>query len=78
MGVRDTSEERIPRKLKVDERLQARLWPAIEGRRPFRCFKDVLADYSAEREWWFRFKDNRIRARMLEWLEDEGIELVGE
>jgi len=62
----------------TDERLQARLWQAIDGRRPFRRFKDVLADYPNEREQWFRFEDDRIRQRVLEWLEDEGIELIQE
>jgi len=62
----------------TNERLQARLWQAIDGRRPFRRFKDVLADYPNEREQWFRFEDDRIRQRVLEWLEDEGIELIQE
>lgn len=60
----------------TDERLQARLWQAIDGRRPFRRFKDVLADYPRERERWFDFEDDRIRERVIEWLENEGIELV--
>ncbi|MBI3458595.1 MAG: hypothetical protein HY002_22710 [Candidatus Rokubacteria bacterium] len=35
------------------------LWPALRaalGRsRPFRCFKDALADHPREREQWFAF-----------------------
>ena len=61
-----------------NERLRARLRQAGGGRRPFRRFKDVLADDPRERERWFRFKDNRIRERMLAWLEDERIELIDE
>lgn len=60
------------------ERLQDRLWQAIDGKRPFRRFKDVLAGYPKERERWFRFKDGRIRERVLEWLEGEGIEPVSD
>ncbi len=61
-----------------NERLKARLWQAIDGGRPFRRFKDVLADYPRERERWFGFEDDRITERVIEWLEDEGIELIQE
>jgi len=61
-----------------DEHLVELLEVAINGKGAFRRFKDVLANYPAERERWFHFKDNRIRERMLEWLKDEGIELIGE
>jgi hypothetical protein len=62
----------------TEERLRARLWQAIDGRHPFRRFKDVLADYPSERERWFDFQDVRIGERVIEWLEDEGIELIPE
>jgi hypothetical protein len=61
-----------------DEHLVELLEVAINGKGAFRRFKDVLANYPAERERWFHFKDNRIRERVLEWLKDEGIELIGE
>jgi len=61
-----------------NQRLQERLWQAISGRHPFRQFKDVLADNPTEGERWFRFKDSRVRERVLEWLEEEGIEPIGE
>ncbi len=61
-----------------DQRLQARLWQAIEGRHPFRRFKDVLAYSAADQDRWFSFKDNRIRERVLEWLKEEGIQPVNE
>lgn len=54
-------------------RLQERLERAISGRGAFRYFKDVLLDYPAERERWFRFKQERLHQRMLEWLEAQGI-----
>ncbi len=36
----------------------------------------MLADYSRERERWFEFKDDRMRQRILDWLESEGIEAI--
>jgi hypothetical protein len=54
-------------------RLQERLERAISGRGAFRYFKDVLLDYPAERERWFQFKQERLRQRILDWLEAMGI-----
>lgn len=59
-----------------DLALRKLLSVAIDGRGAFRRFKDVLLDYPEERQRWFTFKDARMRERMLDWLEDEGIELV--
>jgi len=53
--------------------LQERLERAISGRGAFRYFKDVLLDYSAERERWFQFKQVHLHQRMLDWLEAQGI-----
>jgi hypothetical protein len=55
-------------------RLQARLERAISGRGAFRYFKDVLMDYPRERERWFRFQDDRMHQRVIDWLNDENIE----
>lgn len=57
-------------------RLANLLWKAIEGRRPFRAFKDVLLDYPGEREQWFAFKRARVHARIREWLAEEGVAVV--
>jgi hypothetical protein len=59
-----------------DERLQDRLWRAIQGRGAFRCFKDTLAYYPRERERWFEFTDNLQQQRVLDWLASEGIEPI--
>lgn len=59
-----------------DPSLQERLWSAIDGRGAFRRFKDVLLGYPEERERWFAFRNDRVLERVLEWLEDEGIEPV--
>lgn len=54
-------------------RLRERLERAISGQGAFRYFKDVLLDYPAERERWFRFKQGRLQQRIFEWLEEHGI-----
>jgi hypothetical protein len=61
-----------------DEHLAELLEVAINGKGAFRRFKDVLARYPEERERWFRFKDERMEERALEWLDDIGISLVKE
>jgi hypothetical protein len=58
----------------TNARLRERLDHAISGKGAFRRFKDVLAVHKSERERWFTFERDRLRARILEWLEDEGIE----
>jgi len=57
-----------------DARLRDRLEVALDGRGAFRRLKNVLLDFPAERERWFRFRDARVREAMLEWLAEEGIE----
>lgn len=57
-----------------DEQLRNRLCRAIGGRGAFRMFKDTLTDYPEERERWFKFKDDRLRKRALDWLESLDIE----
>lgn len=59
-----------------DEGLQDTLSDAIRGRGAFRRFKDALGYFPRERERWFKFKDERVRAYMLDWLKAEGIEIV--
>jgi hypothetical protein len=54
-------------------RTQAFLNDAISGRSPFFNFKNALMNYPAEREHWFKFQNDRIHQRMLDWLESEEI-----
>jgi len=61
-----------------DEHLAELLEVAIDGKGAFRRFKDVLARYPDERERWFRFKDERMQQRALEWLDDIGISPIEE
>jgi hypothetical protein len=57
-----------------DDHLRELLEVAIRGRGAFGRFKDVLARYPEAPERWFEFKDDRLRQRMLAWLDSEGIE----
>jgi len=57
-------------------RLRNTLVQAISGKGAFRRFKDTLAYHERERERWFAFKRDRLRARMLAALAAEGIEIT--
>ncbi|TRZ89490.1 MAG: hypothetical protein D4R88_05410 [Methanosarcinales archaeon] len=59
-----------------DRNLKEKLNIAISGKGAFRRFKDVLNSYPKERERWFKFKDDKIKERVNEWLEEEGIEII--
>ena len=61
-----------------DEHLVELLEVAINGKGAFRRFKDVLLNYPEERERWFKFKDERMEERALEWLEDIDVTLSEE
>jgi hypothetical protein len=58
-----------------DKQLQGLLWAALDGKGAFRRFKDVLLRFPETREAWFAFREKRERDHIIEWLEDEGIEL---
>jgi len=47
---------------------------ALDGRRPFRVFKDALFDYPPVRERWFRFHHERVLEEVRLWLETEGVD----
>ena len=59
-----------------NEHLAELLDVAINGKGAFRRFKDVLLSYPEERERWFKFKDERMEERALEWLDDIGISIA--
>lgn len=48
---------------------------ALNGRRPFRRFKDALHDLPSLRDAWHRFHGRRMVEYASEWLRSEGIEL---
>jgi hypothetical protein len=47
---------------------------ALNGRSPFRVFKNTLASYPERREDWFRYRDEAYAAYAVHWFEAEGIE----
>jgi len=59
-----------------DEHLAELLEVAINGKGAFRRFKEVLARYPEQEERWFRFKDDRMQERALEWLDDINVTLA--
>lgn len=61
-----------------DRRLRERLADAIDGRGAFSRFRHTLGQHPGERERWFAFKEQRMRQRVLDWLESEGIALLDE
>lgn len=59
-----------------DGELRDKLARSIDGKGAFRRFKDVLMSYPVERERWFAFRSDRLRACMEAWLQAHGIEPV--
>ena len=58
-----------------DEHLAELLHVAVNGKGAFRRFKDVFERYPEERERWSHFKDDKLKQRALEWLENIGVNL---
>jgi predicted nucleotidyltransferase len=57
-----------------DDRLYNRLLEATQGRGAFGRFKAILGQHLAEHQRWHAFQENLQRERILEWLEEVGIE----
>ena len=49
---------------------------ALRMRKPFRCFKDTLADFGDVRDAWFEFHNTRIERLAHEFLKGEGLDYV--
>ena len=49
---------------------------ALQQKHPFRRFKDVLLNYPAVREDWFRFHEQAFMKIIQEWLDDYGVEVT--
>jgi Uncharacterised protein family (UPF0158) len=56
--------------------LRQKLVSSIDGKGAFRRFKDVLMAFPVERERWFTFRSERLRAAMQGWLEAHSLESV--
>ncbi len=51
-----------------------RLWRALEGRKPFRQFKDTLETLGDVRDQWFVFEEKTYTVFAERWLEEEEID----
>jgi hypothetical protein len=60
----------------TEPELRSRLVAAIDGKGAFRRFKDVLMAFPADRERWFQFRTERLRACMEAWLQAHNVEAV--
>jgi len=58
-----------------DARLRSRLESVLHGKGAFRRFKDTLREFPEVEEKWFRFKAEKDKADVKDWLESIGIEL---
>ena len=56
-----------------DSKAREYLADALQRRRPFRSFKDVLFQYPDLREQWFQFHTQEFTQLAKEWLHDESI-----
>lgn len=59
-----------------DGNLKDKLWIALNGKGAFRRFKNVLLSYPEKREEWFKFQNKSLEKRVMEWLEENEIEIV--
>lgn len=73
----DTSEDYATMEAFIETvqnaQLQERLWDAIDGRGAFGRFKSVVGRDESELRRWYAYRDERLRKRIHEWLEAEGI-----
>lgn len=58
-----------------DADLAEQLRRALEGKRPFRRFKDALASHPDERDRFHRHHRDRVWEEMRAWIEENGIQL---
>ena len=56
-----------------DSRLARTLGQALQQRKPFRSFKDALAEHPAQREAWFAFERQAMEVIARRWCIDHGI-----
>jgi len=59
-----------------DERARERLADALDRPKPFRRFKDALAELGSVRERWFSFERERHQELASRWLESIGVKPI--
>lgn len=58
-----------------DQRVQGELYLALDGRGVFQRFKNTLRDYPNVEKQWFKFKADRDKEEVKDWLESIRIKL---
>ena len=59
-----------------DELLREKLNIALDGKGAFRRFKNVIGDYPDYEKEWFKFRDERLNKKVVEWLNSIGVEPI--
>ncbi|HAJ33678.1 MAG TPA: hypothetical protein DCK79_09995 [Candidatus Atribacteria bacterium] len=59
-----------------DELLREKLSIALDGKGAFRRFKNVVGDYPDYEKEWFKFRDERMNKKVIEWLNSIGVESI--
>lgn len=60
-----------------NEEIKNKLYRALNGKGAFSRFKKEIA-YLGIREKWFAFRDERLKGKVKQWLEDNEIEYIDE
>lgn len=60
-----------------NEEIRNKLYKALNGKGAFSRFKNEIA-YLGVREKWFSFRDERMKEKVKQWLEDNEIEYIDE
>lgn len=57
----------------TEEPSKSRMEAAINGKGAFRRFKDILLTMPEERRRWFECRDQMMRRRIVEWVQEHGL-----
>jgi hypothetical protein len=55
-----------------NKKIRDDLHRALDGRSPFRAFKDKIQDHDVQGEW-FRYRDGALKKLAIEWCKENGI-----
>lgn len=61
--------------LSVDDRISSRILAAIKGKGAFRRFKDTVARFGIEEDW-YKFRDKKYKELAIDWCESNDIEYI--
>jgi hypothetical protein len=61
-----------------DTKIAEKFYQVLEGKKPFRNFKDLLFDYPDLREQWFAYYHEHLKNETINWLCTSNIELTNQ